>query len=434
MFEHIKKYKLTASSMTVWLCCLHFRRLATLLVSIVGLAIAQPAIAGDAFSSDAWGNYTTRSGKLFMIGRSPGSPDGLFLFDAQTEAFSRLKADGKSLCTRRCTQRIMIGKNAIDIRSGNRSIRAFKQPIALEDMSIQSGGITLVGRITRPSTAGRHPAFVLLGGSGCDLRDDFRIYPYLLLRAGYVVYAFDKRGCGESGGKGAMIEEGIAPLAKDALAAVLALRARPDVDPKRIGVLGISHGGWVAIEAAHQDPQIAAVVPIVGGGVTLRRAFTFEVLTGLQKKGYGAADISEVSRFLETMLDAMRNGHFIRIPDLFKASADKPWFKDTPLAPFAALPREVALAVASERWETELSYDPAKALTASHARILAIAAEDDTQIPGKESLAAIERFAGKRATLVLLKGAAHGQSVKDEEGDLTYARELRGSFEKWLRQ
>jgi dienelactone hydrolase len=365
MLDRFVVYKLMKNFAVKHLCFSRCRRLVELFLCIVGLSSAQSAIAGDAISSDAWGNYTTRSGKLFVIGHSPNSTDGLFLFDAQTEEFSQLKPDGNSLCARRCTQRIMIGKNAIDIRSGNRSIRAFKQPITVEDMSIQSGGVTLVGRITRPSTAGRHPAFVLLGGSGCDLRDDFRIYPYLLVRAGYVVYAFDKRGCGESGGKGAMIEEGIDLLAKDAVAAVEALRARSDVDPKRISVLGISHGGWVAIEAAHQDPQIASVVPIVGGGVTLRRAFTFEVLTGLQKKGYGVADVSEASRFLESMLDSMRDAHVNRIPDLFKANADKPWFKDTPLAPFATLPREVMPAIAAQRWETELSYDPAKALAGS---------------------------------------------------------------------
>jgi uncharacterized protein len=412
----------------------HCRRLAALLVCIAGLAPAQQAVAGASPSSEAWGNYATRSGQLFVIGRASDAPDGLFLFDAQTEAFSKLTADGKSLCARRCAQRITFGKNAIDIKSGNRTIRAFRQPIAMEDMSIQSGGITLAGRITRPLTSGHHPAFVLLGGTGCNLRDDFRIYPYLLVRAGYVVYAFDKRGCGESGGKGAAIEEGIGALAKDALAAVEALRGRADVDPKRIGVLGISHGGWVAIEAAHQDPQIASVVAIVGGGVTLRRAFTFEVLTGLQKKGYGADDVSEASRFLEVMLDSMRDGHVNRIPDLFKSHAEKPWFKDTPLAPFATLPPEIGPAIAAQRWESELSYDPAKALAASRARILAIGAEHDTQIPGKESLEAITHLAGSRATVVLLKNANHWQSVRDEGGDFTYALELRRSFESWLRQ
>ena len=42
------------------------------------------------------------------------------------------------------------------------------------------------------------------------------------------------------------------------------LETRADVDPKRIGVMGISRGGTEAYLAAAVDPRIAAVVPIIG--------------------------------------------------------------------------------------------------------------------------------------------------------------------------
>ena len=42
------------------------------------------------------------------------------------------------------------------------------------------------------------------------------------------------------------------------------LQTRPDVDPQRIGVMGISRGGTEAYLAAAADPRIAAVVPIIG--------------------------------------------------------------------------------------------------------------------------------------------------------------------------
>ena len=46
----------------------------------------------------------------------------------------------------------------------------------------------------------------------------------------------------------------------DLLPAVDALAARPDVDPTRIGIVGISLGGMEAIGAAAADPRLRAVV------------------------------------------------------------------------------------------------------------------------------------------------------------------------------
>jgi dienelactone hydrolase len=42
------------------------------------------------------------------------------------------------------------------------------------------------------------------------------------------------------------------------------LETRPDVDPKRIGIMGISKGGTEAYLAAAVDPRLAAAVPIIG--------------------------------------------------------------------------------------------------------------------------------------------------------------------------
>ena len=50
----------------------------------------------------------------------------------------------------------------------------------------------------------------------------------------------------------------------DVLRLVDYLQTRDDVDPRRIGVMGISRGGTEAYLAAAVDPRIAAVVPIIG--------------------------------------------------------------------------------------------------------------------------------------------------------------------------
>ena len=79
----------------------------------------------------------------------------------------------------------------------------------------------------------------------------------MLARHGYGVLLFDRRGEGRSEGGGNLLGWG---GEKDIIAAVDWLKRRPDVDPDRIGGIGLSVGGELMLEAAAKDPDLAAVV------------------------------------------------------------------------------------------------------------------------------------------------------------------------------
>ncbi len=79
----------------------------------------------------------------------------------------------------------------------------------------------------------------------------------MLASHGYGVLLFDRRGEGRSEGGGNLLGWG---GEKDIIAAVDWLKGRPDVDPDRIGGLGLSVGGELMLEAAAKDPDLAAVV------------------------------------------------------------------------------------------------------------------------------------------------------------------------------
>jgi len=79
----------------------------------------------------------------------------------------------------------------------------------------------------------------------------------MLARHGYGVLLFDRRGEGLSEGGGNMLGWG---GDKDIIAAVDWLKRRPDVDPDRIGGIGLSVGGELMLEAAAKDADLAAVV------------------------------------------------------------------------------------------------------------------------------------------------------------------------------
>jgi fermentation-respiration switch protein FrsA (DUF1100 family) len=99
-------------------------------------------------------------------------------------------------------------------------------------------------------------AVVLCHGYPSNREDVLDLIP-ALHHAGFHVLAFDFRSLGESDG-------GICTLGReepqDVLAAVAFLRARREVDPSRIGVLGTSMGAACSLIAAARSDAICAVV------------------------------------------------------------------------------------------------------------------------------------------------------------------------------
>jgi hypothetical protein len=89
----------------------------------------------------------------------------------------------------------------------------------------------------------------------------------MLVRHGYGVLLFDRRGEGVSDGDPNMWGWG---GERDIDAAVDFLQARPDVDPGRIGGIGLSVGGELMLQAAAENPGLAAVVSEGAGTRSLR--------------------------------------------------------------------------------------------------------------------------------------------------------------------
>lgn len=125
-----------------------------------------------------------------------------------------------------------------------------------------SDGVRLAGWYV-PSTNGA--AVVLLHGAG-STRSNVLDEAGVLADAGFGVLMVDARGHGESGGRamdfGWYGEDDVA-------AAVDVLVAQPDVEPDRIGAVGLSMGGEQALGASGVDPRIRAVV---AEGATARSA------------------------------------------------------------------------------------------------------------------------------------------------------------------
>ena len=101
-----------------------------------------------------------------------------------------------------------------------------------------------------------------------DDRDvDFLPTAKTLHEAGFHVLMYDVRRHGESASGGGLLSFG--PVeARDFTGAVLFLRSRPEVDSRRIGALGISMGGTIALYGAARCQPIKAIIAVQPAKVT----------------------------------------------------------------------------------------------------------------------------------------------------------------------
>lgn len=142
-----------------------------------------------------------------------------------------------------------------------------------ERVSFASDGLKLTGVLhlpgERPSEA-RRAAFVVLHGFGSNKDGGGgTAVAKMLAGLGYAALRFDFRGCGESEGeRGRVI---CMEQVRDTRNALAFLAARPEIDPRRIGVVGQSFGAAVAVYAAGVDRRIAACISSGGWGDGVRK-------------------------------------------------------------------------------------------------------------------------------------------------------------------
>ena len=121
-------------------------------------------------------------------------------------------------------------------------------------------GITLAADLYIPGDAeGRLPAIAVSGPFGAVKEQASGLYAQTLAEYGFLTIAFDPSFTGESGGQPRCVASPDINT-EDFCAAVDYLSTREDVDPERIGILGICGWGGMAVNAAAADTRIKATV------------------------------------------------------------------------------------------------------------------------------------------------------------------------------
>ena len=132
---------------------------------------------------------------------------------------------------------------------------------------------------------GKLPAIAVCGPFGAVKEQCSGLYAQTLAERGFLTLAFDPSFTGESGGQPRYMASPDINT-EDFMAAVDFLSVREDVDPDRIGILGICGWGGMALNAAALDTRIKATV-----------ASTMYDMTRVNANGYFDSEDSEEARY-----------------------------------------------------------------------------------------------------------------------------------------
>lgn len=168
-------------------------------------------------------------------------------------------------------------------------------------------GITLAADLYVPKNAGgKLAAIAVCGPFGAVKEQASGFYAQTMAERGFLTLAFDPSFTGDSGGQPRYMASPDINT-EDFQAAVDYLSCRDDVDPARIGIIGICGWGGLALNAAALDTRIKATV-----------ASTMYDMTRIGMKGYFDANDSESERhaqreaFNKQRTEDYRNGSYVR--------------------------------------------------------------------------------------------------------------------------
>ena len=290
-------------------------------------------------------------------------------------------------------------------------------PYTAEEVVVTTrDGLHLSGTLTLPRVKGgvKVPAVVTLTGSGPEDRDEyipavsgyrpFRTLADSLSRRGIAVLRLDDRGVGgsDAGPATATTQD----FADDAVAALEWLRHRPEVDGRRLALLGHSEGGMTAPLAVVKDPRVKAIVLMAPPGMLGQKILDYQVRHPIE---------------LDTSLSAARRDSLIAAGNrsIAESAAHNPWLRFL------------------------LDYDPAPTAKKVRVPVLIVQGATDRQVTAEQAamLARAFRAGGNRDVTVKIFPATNHLFLADSSGEgagyaalpvHTVRPEVVGTVVEWL--
>jgi len=324
------------------------------------------------------------------------------------------------------------------------------QPPRIEEITFQSGSFKVVGDLRLPGGRGPYPVVVFVHGDGPTDRTASGMYlPVMerMLRAGYATFAWDKPGTGESTGtidRRQLIKQ----RAQIVLDAIEVLKARPDIDPRQIGLAGISQAGYVMPRALSMSEDIAFMICVSCPGMAGNDQTAYLVTAQALCAGV-PGEKADQKRSLLSELDRARTyetyAEYVHYREILEALTDlaaNPAWSDLPAV------------VPETEWQLnnpsylEGYWNPIKVIEQVKIPVLAFFGERDTQmdpIQGAHAYReALERAGNPNFRVQLIPGANHTMVLAEtgcmdemrqrlQSGEWTIVPEILDTLEEWLR-
>ena len=256
-----------------------------------------------------------------------------------------------------------------------------------------------------PTTAGKHPAIILVHGSGAEDREYMLPFARFVIRHGVAVLGYDKRGVGGSTGdwNTATFDD----LACDVVGAFEYLKNRNDIERSQIGLLGVSQAGWVMPLAAIRARDIAFLISVSGAGVSPAETTIDEAEREMAAGGLPPAGIQRIVGLMKLQYDFARTGHgwdeyaAARAQVVARLGSPPSTFPGTPNDPYWQSIRRLYL------------YDPGPTLRQLQTPVLGIFGELDDNILAEKNKsawdAALKAANNRDYTLRIIPKADHLQ-------------------------
>ena len=332
-----------------------------------------------------------------------------------------------------------------------------------EEVSFSFGSNELYGILTLPAHEGPHPALVIISGSvnlSTGIRNGvasaYQIdHARRMVLDGFAVLRYDPPGVGRSTG-----EAGFEPLdlrREEAIAAIQYLQSRPQIAADKIGLWGISQGGWVISMTAARYPQdVAFIITVSGAGVSVAEQQVHSIEAESRNAGLSEEEIRKAVLIGRLIIDWQLSDPIFKEDNLAAAQilGEGPWtsFLDLVYEPgeitleeglqmgieilesiqeedwaqflylqelylpqLESVPPEQIEALRAMAGQTLLE-DPRDYMTAVRCPVLAIYGENDLLQPTEKSAVLLEQYltdGGKAdCEIVILPGEGHATFLR----------------------
>lgn len=332
-----------------------------------------------------------------------------------------------------------------------------------EDIEYFNGdnSIKYAGTITIPPGKGPFPAAILITGSGQQNRDEtmaghqpFAVIADHLTKQGFVILRVDDRGIG--GTTGDVKNATTADFAKDVMVGLDYLKKRPEVNAKKLGMIGHSEGGMIAAMVGAERKDIDFIIFLAAPGIKITELMVEQNQAVLAKSGMPSKYVTAYASLYRKLIETIVTSNTAQVRENLTAVVDK-WRDTTDKTAVISTTRifnsktrdefvNQFATLAENAWFSYFfRFDPVPYLEKLSGKILALNGSQDVQVVSASNLAgikeALKKSKAKTVDVIELPGMNHlFQTCKDcslvEYGrlDETFSPIALQKMSEWLKK